>query len=40
MILKSSMMQANFISRTWLYKDMNMLLKLQKVKQLEKKNEK
>ena len=37
---KSSMMLANFISRTWLHKDINMFLKIKKVKQLEKKNEK
>ena len=29
----------NFISRTWLHKDINMFLKIQKVKQLEKKND-
>ena len=38
MILKSSMMLANFLSRTWQQKDM--FLKIQKVKQLEKKNDK
>ena len=37
MILKSSMLLANFTSRTWLHKDINMFLKIQKVKQLEKK---
>ena len=37
MIFKLNMMLANFISRTWLHKDMNMFLKIQKVKQLEKK---
>ena len=39
-INKSSMILANFISRTWLPKDINMFLKISKVKQLEKKNEK
>ena len=34
---KSSMMLANFKSRIWLLKDINMFLKIQKVKQLEKK---
>ena len=37
-INKSSMKLANFISRTWLHKDINMFLKMQKVSQLEKKN--
>ena len=37
---KSSMMLANFISRTWLHKDIDTFLRIQKVKQLEKKNEK
>ena len=34
------MILASFISRTWLRKDMNMLLEVPKVKQLEMKNEK
>ena len=34
---KSSMMLANFISRTWLPKDINMFLKIPKVKQFERK---
>ena len=37
---KSNMMLANFISKTWLHKDINMFLKIRKVKQLEKKNKK
>ena len=39
-INKLSMMLANFISRTWLHKHIDMFLKIQKVNQLEKKNEK
>ena len=33
---KSSIMLTNFISRTCLHKDMDMLLEIQKVKQLQK----
>ena len=37
MLNKSSMILANFKSRKWLHKDINMFLEIQKVKQLEKK---